>query len=45
MNKVKDQLQSTRKQTADLETQKAAAETKLNELIAGVSFDWSVTEK
>lgn len=45
LNKAEDQLQSTRKQTADLETQKAAAETKLNELIAGVSFDWSVTEK
>jgi hypothetical protein len=45
LNKAEDQLQSTRKQTTDLETQKAAAETKLNELIAGVSFDWSVTEK
>jgi hypothetical protein len=45
LNKTEDQLQSTRKQTADLETQKTAAEAKLNELIAGVSFDWSVTEK
>jgi hypothetical protein len=45
LNKAEDQLQMTRKQTADLEAQKAAAETKLNELIAGVSFDWSVTEK
>jgi hypothetical protein len=45
LNKAEDQLQSTRKQTADLEAQKQAAETKLNDLIAGVSFDWSVTEK
>jgi len=35
----------TRKQTADLETQKSAAVEKLNNLIAGLSFDWSVTEK
>jgi hypothetical protein len=45
LNKAEDQLQATRKQTADLEAQKQTAETKLNELIAGVSFDWSVTEK
>jgi hypothetical protein len=45
LNKAEDQLQATRKETADLGAQKATAETKLNELIAGVSFDWSVTEK
>jgi hypothetical protein len=45
LNKAEDKLQAARKQTADLETQKAAAETKLNELIAGVSLDWSVAEK
>jgi hypothetical protein len=45
LNKAEDQLQATRRQTADLEAQKTAAETKLNELIAGVSFDWSVSEK
>ena len=45
LNKAEDQLQATRKQTEDLEAQKAAAETKLNDLIAGVSFDWSVVEK
>ncbi len=45
LNRAEDQLQATRKQTADLLAQKSAAETKLNELIAGVSFDWSVTEK
>ena len=45
LNKAEDQLQATRKQTEDLEAQKTAAETKLNDLIAGVSFDWSVMEK
>jgi hypothetical protein len=45
LNRAEDQLQSTRKQTADLELQKQTAVSKLNELIAGISFDWSVTEK
>jgi len=45
LNRAEDQLQATRKQTADLETQKTAGVEKLNELISGVSFDWSVTEK
>jgi hypothetical protein len=45
LNHAEDQLQATRKQTADLETQKSAAVEKLNNLIAGLSFDWSVTEK
>jgi len=45
LNHAEDQLQATRKQTADLEQQKEAAVEKLNELIAGISFDWSATEK
>jgi chromosome condensin MukBEF ATPase and DNA-binding subunit MukB len=45
LNHAEDQLQATRKQTADLEQQKDMAVEKLNELIAGISFDWSVTEK
>jgi hypothetical protein len=45
LNKAEDQLQATRKQTADLEAQKDAAVEKLNTLIAGVSWDWNVTEK
>jgi predicted nucleic acid-binding Zn-ribbon protein len=45
LNRAEDQLQATRKQTADLEQQKLSAVSKLNELIAGISFDWSVTEK
>jgi membrane protein involved in colicin uptake len=45
LNRAEDQLQATRKQTADLEAQKKAAEEKLNDLISGISFDWSVTEK
>ena len=45
LNRAEDQLQATRKQTADLESQKKAAEEKLNDLISGISFDWSVTEK
>jgi hypothetical protein len=32
------------KQTADLEQQKQVTMDKLNALIAGLSFDWSVTE-
>ncbi|MGO9340724.1 MAG: hypothetical protein ACLPY1_24885 [Terracidiphilus sp.] len=45
LNKAEDQLQTTRKQTADLETQKKAAEEKLSDLVSGISFDWSVTEQ
>jgi hypothetical protein len=43
LNRAEDQLQATRKQTADLEEQKKAAVEKLNALIAGISFDWDVT--
>ena len=42
LNRAEDLLQSTRKQTADLEQQKQAAVDKLNDLIAGLSFDWDV---
>ena len=45
LNHAEDQLQAARKQTADLEQQKEAAESKLNGLIAGLSFDWDVTSK
>jgi hypothetical protein len=45
LNRAEDQLQATRKQTADLEAQKNAAVEKLNALIAGISWDWTVTEK
>ena len=42
LNRAEDTLQTTRKQTADLELQKQAAVEKLNGLIAGLSFDWDV---
>jgi hypothetical protein len=42
LNRAEDQLQATRRQTAALEQQKKTAVEKLNELIAGVSFDWDV---
>ena len=45
LNRAEDQLQTARKQTADLEQQKKVAVDKLNELIAGVSFDWDVERK
>jgi hypothetical protein len=45
LNKAEDLLQATSKQTADLEEQKKAAVEKLNELIAGLSFDWDVKAK
>jgi hypothetical protein len=45
LNRAEDQLQATRKQTADLEQQKQVAVDKLNGLIAGLSFDWDVTAK
>ena len=44
LNRAGDQLQTTRKQTADLELQKLVATDKLKALIAGLSFDWSVTK-
>jgi hypothetical protein len=43
LNRAEDLLQATRKQTADLEQQKKSAVGKLNELIAGLNFDWDVT--
>ena len=45
LNRAEDQLQATRKQTAALELQKQTAIDTLNNLIAGLSFDWSVTQK
>jgi hypothetical protein len=45
LNRAEDLLQTTRKQTADLEQQKKEAVDKLNELVAGLSFDWDVTAK
>jgi hypothetical protein len=44
LNHAEDQLQATRKQTADLETQKAAATDKLYQVIAALSYDWNETE-
>jgi len=45
LNRAEDLLQSTRKQTADLEQQKQAAIDKLSALISSLSFDWDVEEK
>ncbi|MGO9775525.1 MAG: hypothetical protein ACLPM3_02935 [Terracidiphilus sp.] len=45
LNRAEDLLQSTRKQTADLEQQKKAAVEKLNEMISQISFDWDVKAK
>ncbi len=45
LNRAEDQLQATRKQTADLEQQKKIGVDKLNDLIAGLSFDWDVEGK
>ena len=44
LNKAEDQLQAMRKQTAGLEIQKAAATEKLNQAIAGLSWDWNESE-
>ncbi len=44
LNTAEDQLQATRKQTADLEKQKQTAADKLDTLISGLSFDWDVKE-
>jgi len=45
LNHAEDLLQSTRKQTADLEQQKKGAVEKLNALISTLSFDWDVKAK
>jgi hypothetical protein len=45
LNRAEDLLQATRKQTAGLELQKQAAVGKLDDLIAGLSFDWDVKAK
>jgi methyl-accepting chemotaxis protein len=45
LNRAEDQLQSTRKQIADLEQQRQTALDKLNAVISSISFDWNVTEK
>jgi hypothetical protein len=45
LNRAEDLLQSTRKQTADLEQQKKTAVEKLNGLISQISFDWDVKAK
>ena len=42
LNRAEDLLQTTRKQTADLEQQKQTAIDKLNAQIATLSFDWDV---
>jgi hypothetical protein len=45
LNRAEDLLQTTRKQTAELEQQKKTATEKLNELIGQISFDWDVKAK
>jgi hypothetical protein len=45
LNRAEDQLQATRKQIADLEKQRDAATEKLDQVIAGLSFDWNEVEK
>jgi hypothetical protein len=45
LNRAEDTLQAARKQTADLEQQKTAAESKLDQLIAALSLDWDETAK
>jgi hypothetical protein len=45
LNRAEDQLQATRKQTADLEQQKKTATEMLNVRIAAISFDWDVKAK
>jgi hypothetical protein len=44
LNRAEDQLQATRKQLADLKVQRAAASEKLDQAIAGLSYDWNETE-
>jgi len=45
LNHAEDQLQSTRKQLADLDQQKQLAESKLESLISALTFDWNETAK
>jgi hypothetical protein len=45
LNHAEDTLQGTRKQIADLQTQKQLAEENLNALVSGVSFNWDVETK
>jgi hypothetical protein len=45
LNRAEDLLQTTRKQTADLEAQKKVATEKLNDLISQISFDWDVKSR
>jgi hypothetical protein len=45
LNRAEDQLQSTRKHTADLEQQKAAAVENLRAQINALNFDWDATTK
>jgi hypothetical protein len=45
LNHAEDQLQATRKRTADLETEKQASTDKLNALVSALNFDWNVAEK
>jgi hypothetical protein len=45
LNRAEDLLQSTRKQTADLEQKKQAAIDKLDALISSLSFEWDVEAK
>lgn len=44
LNRAEDELQAARKQTADLEKQRASASDKLDQAIAGLSYDWNETE-
>jgi hypothetical protein len=43
LNRAEDQLQAARKQTAHLQVQRVAATLKLDQAIAGLSFDWNET--
>jgi hypothetical protein len=45
LNRAEDQLQATRKQIADLDQQKQSAESKLEAIIAALTFDWSAKEQ
>lgn len=44
LNRAEDELQAARKQTADLEKQRASAIQKLDQAIANLSFDWNEVE-
>lgn len=44
LNQAEDRLQAARKQTADLEKQRADAAAKLDQAIANLSFDWNESE-